>query len=213
MSAAAASAGFQSAALAGSAVTSYYSARIQKQALQFQARINDINADLADAVAASELEQGAAQAERVRIGAENMKSAQRVALASNGIDLQRSDTAKNIIQGTEYMAQKDIDTVKANAARAAFGYKTQSMNMRIEGMVQRGAAGSINPFMQGLTTAITGAGTVAQSWQKASGSGAEMSKSTGQGYSGSGTSFKSPLEGSIFGSGGYQSAFGKMGGK
>ena len=84
-------------------------------------------------------------------------------MAANGIDL-GSETAVNILTSTDVMGEIDANTVAANAARSAWGYRTEGVNFRNDALLKRSSAGSINPMMRTGTTLLTGATDVAKSY-------------------------------------------------
>lgn len=155
--------GMQAGGGAMSAVSSYYGAAMQKDALQHQADLNQINAQMSDVAAEQELKRGSEEAGQVKLQAANMKSTQRAALAANGIAIDEG-SAQNVLDSTDYMTNQDVDTVRANAVRAAFGQKTQSMNYRMQAGTQRASASAINPGMQAFSSLLGSAGNVSQSW-------------------------------------------------
>lgn len=159
----AAAIGLQTSGLAMSTVGSYYGAAMQKDAMRHQADIASINARMSDVAAEQELKRGSEQKSQVRLQVANMKSTQRAALAANGVVLDEG-SAKDIIDTTDYFSLRDIDTIEANAVRAAFGHKTQSLNMRMQAGAQRAGASMFNPGMQAATSLIGGAGNVASNW-------------------------------------------------
>lgn len=159
----AAAIGLQGTGLAMSTVGSYYSAAMQKDAMKHQADIAEINARMADVAATQELKRGSEQQSQAKLQVANMKSTQRAALAANGVVLDEG-SAQNIMDTTDYFANRDMDTIQANAVRAAFGHKTQALNMRMQAGSQRAGAAMISPGMQAASSLIGGAGSVASNW-------------------------------------------------
>lgn len=155
----------QTAGAVSSAVGAFYGAQGQKAALKGQAAIADINAKLAELTAQSALRSGQVEEQRSRIASANLKSKQRAALGASGVDL-GSDSAINILTSTDVIGEIDADTVAANAARAAWGYRTQGMNFQNEAIGARATAKGISPWMAAATTALTGAGDVAMTRYK-----------------------------------------------
>ena len=154
--------GMQAAGVGMQTGAAFYSARAQKSALNTQASIADTNARIAELSAQDALMQGQRQEQAQRLKTAQTKSAQRVAMAANGIDL-GSDTAVNILTSTDLLGEIDADTVAANAARSAFGYRTQAVNSRNDALMSRASARPINPWMAAGSTMLTGASDVAKS--------------------------------------------------
>lgn len=166
-----ASVGFSSPYLMGasmlsSAVGAYQSAASQKSALQFQAQMADQNARLAELGAQFELMRGQKEKQRSRLKTAQLKSAQRTAMAANGIDLGEG-TAVDILTTTDVMGEEDANVIEANAIRSAWGYRTQSGNARAEADVGRATARGINPYASAGASLLGGAGKVASSWYSA----------------------------------------------
>lgn len=148
-----------------SAVGSYYAASSQKTALKGQATLADTNARLSELQAQSAILQGQREEQKSRLATANLKSSQRASMAANGVDL-GSDTAVNILTTTDTMGEIDANTINANAARAAWGYRTQATNYKNEALMTRATAKSINPFMAAGTSLLTSAGAVSANWYK-----------------------------------------------
>lgn len=146
-----------------SAVGSFYNASTQKRALQSEARIAEINANIAELGAESALMQGQSEVGRLTLQAGQLKGRQRAAMAANGIDLGTGNAAE-IQASTELMKEIDKDTIQANAARSAWGYRTQAMNFRNQAAFSRATAKSISPGAGAITSLIGGATAVASSW-------------------------------------------------
>jgi hypothetical protein len=144
-------------------VGSLYGAQSNKNNLTHQAAMDDINARLSERGAQATLLAGERQQQGVRLNTAKIKSSQRVAMAANGIALD-SGTAINNLTSTDVMGEMDAINVQTNALSAAWGYRTQTVNLQNAGNAKRTAANNINPAMDAFTTAISGAGKVAPSW-------------------------------------------------
>lgn len=153
----------QGAGAAASTVGSYFAAQSQKNALNAQADVADINARMAESTAQSALYQGQAQEISARLKTGQLKSAQRTSMAANGIDL-GSGTATNILTTTDTMGEIDANTIAANAVRSAFGYRTQETNFQNEALMKRATGSALSPISAATSTLLTGAGQVATNW-------------------------------------------------
>lgn len=140
-----------------SAIGGYYSAVAQKSALNF-------NAKMADLQARGELEKGQHEVARLTMKAGQVKSAQRAAMAANGIDLGVGNAAE-VQASTEILKEIDKNTLEANAIRSAWGYQ-------VDALMGRAKASTISPFGAAAGTLLTSAGSVADSWYKFKQSGA-----------------------------------------
>lgn len=153
-----------------STVGSYYSALGQKSALKFQATMAELNAQAAESDARNALARGERAEQSVRLDTANLKSTQRVALASNGVDL-GSDTAAAILTSTDLLGEIDANQTKANALREAWGHRTEAVNSRNEALMSRATADGISPGMSAFSTLLTSAGQVAGQYYQAEKSG------------------------------------------
>jgi hypothetical protein len=160
------------------AIGSFYSARSQMSALRFQAEMAQINARMMERTAQSALDQGQKQIGQLTLRAGQVKSAQRVALAANGVDLGVGNAAE-IQASTEIMKEIDKNTLELNALRAAWGYRTQATSMVNEALVKRATADSISPFGAAAGSLLGSASGVASSWYQLNKAGAFNSPSNG----------------------------------
>lgn len=167
-----------------SAVGSYYGAstqagnlKAQSSALRSQARIADINARISELGAQSALEQGKHEKARLTLQTGQLKGSQRARLAANGVDL-GTGSAAEIQASTDLMKEIDSNTIRYNAVRSAWGYRTQGMNHQLRAADLRGQAGvasatasGISPFGSAATSLLGSASSVATSWYTMSKSG------------------------------------------
>lgn len=121
-----------------------YQMRTQKLSLGYQATLGEVNARISELGARSMLLQGERQEQAQRIGTAQLKSAQRVAMAANGVDL-GSRSALNVMTGTDVLGEIDANTIRANALRAAWGYRAQAMNSANQAELARALADNIDP--------------------------------------------------------------------
>lgn len=123
------------------------------------------NALIEERAAASAVEQGQAQAANVYMRGAQVQGAQRAAAAANGVDV-NTGSAAALQASTDYITNRDADTVTANAARAAMGYTQQQQN-DLANAGQYYAAGSrVSPFMAGATSLLGSATSVASTWYR-----------------------------------------------
>lgn len=153
----------QTASAVTSAVGSYYGARSQQISARGAADIADINAGQSELAAQQELARGNAEVAAVTRRAGQVKSAQRAALAANGVDLGVGSAAETLTS-TDIQKEEDINTITANAVRAAWGQRMQATNFTNEALTKRAGADSISPGMAGFTSLLGGATQVASSW-------------------------------------------------
>src|SRR5690606_8003924 len=155
--------GAQVAGAAMSTVGSFFGAKSQASNLKSQARIADINARIADLGAESALEQGKGEVARLTLQAGQLRGRQRTALAANGVDL-GAGSAAEIQASADILKDIDVDTIRANASRSAWGHRTQATNSRNQGLMARATASGISPFASAASTLLSSATSVATSW-------------------------------------------------
>jgi hypothetical protein len=153
----------QAAGAASSTVGSYYSARTSKTNLELQSSLADTNAKIAELGAQSALMQGEREEQKSRLQTAQLKSTQRTAMAANGIDLGEGSAAQ-VLTSTDLMGEIDASTIKANAARSAWGYRTQAVNEQNQATMSRAAASAISPGGYAFGSLLGSAGDVAKSW-------------------------------------------------
>ncbi len=154
------------AGTAASTVGAYYAAQSQKDALNLRADLNERQAQQV-------LEAGQREEQRSRLATARLKSTQRAGIAANGLDV---GSAADLLTSTDLMGEADAQTIRANAVRQAFGYRS-------EATMQRASAGAISPGMAAATTLMGQAGQVASGWYRLNQAGALSTPSTGDGMS------------------------------
>ena len=155
----------------GQAFGAYYQAQGQKTALKLQARMAEINAQIAQGQARDALMRGERQEQGSRMQAAQLKSSQRAAMAASGIDL-GSETSAAILTSTDYLSEMEANTIKANALREAWGYRMEAVGQRGEAGMARATARGISPVGEGLTSLLTSASSVAGNYATFSSLGA-----------------------------------------
>jgi len=153
----------QGAGAASSAIGSYYSAQSNKTSLNLSADMADINARMSESNAQATLLTGQREEQRSQIATANLKGTQRASMAANGIDLGEG-TANQILTTTDVMGEVDANTIKANAMRSAWGYRTQAVNQSNQALMSRASASAISPLTSAATSLLTSAGSVAPNW-------------------------------------------------
>jgi hypothetical protein len=124
------------------------------------------NAVNAEQAAASAVTTGQATAGNAQTKGAQTVASQRAAMAANGIDIDAAGTAQNVQNSTQYVTQQNVETINANAARAAMGYTQQSQADISNAAAYRAAAASVSPTMAGATSLLTSASSVASTWYR-----------------------------------------------
>lgn len=150
---------------------SFFAAKSAKSSAEHRARMARINAKLAESDARASLARGERAEQAARMDTAQMKSAQRVGMAANGVDL-TSETAAAVLTSTDYLGEVDANTIKANALREAWGHRIQATGMRGQAGMYAAEAKGISPGMDAFGTLLTGASQVASGFSSMEQSGA-----------------------------------------
>lgn len=141
-------------ATALSAGSSLLNASNQSSALKaqgaYQQQIAEMNARASDDLAKDAVERGKTESSLVRNRARQMLGSQRAGYAGQGVEV-NSGTALQIQDETYTMGETDALTVKNNAWREAWGYKTQAKNIRSQGRLA-----NMTAQLQARNTMLTG---------------------------------------------------------
>jgi hypothetical protein len=111
-----------------------YSASAAQKAGKFNRQVAEVNAQNAEAKAVDATRRGQALADERRMKTRLMIGQQRAAIAANGVDLSFG-TPVEILGDTAMFGAIDEDRIMANAAREAWGYRTEAANMRAGGQM------------------------------------------------------------------------------
>jgi len=183
----------QAGGAVSSAIGSYSSARTAKANLRAQQAVQDANAKIADIngefadmnahadelSAQSALDQGNQNIAALTLKAGQLKGTQRADLAANGVDLNEGSAAE-IQASADILKQADMSTLKANAARTAWGYRVEATNATLQGINARAqgamgkiaadtsgaAAGAISPWSSVGTSLLGSASSVMTDWYR-----------------------------------------------
>ena len=126
-------------------------AQAQKAAGQAQEAQAKENAKAANVQAQNAVLTGQIEEDRRRQQTRRMLATQRTAMAANNIDMS-SGTALEVLGDTAAIGEQDALTIRANAAREAWGYKGDANNSMNQGRMAR-AAGQNQATGTYLTTA------------------------------------------------------------
>lgn len=145
------------------AIGSYFGARTARTNARSQAAISRINARISDLRAKDALMTGQRQEQARRMQTTQQKSAAKVAMAANGIDL-GSDVATNLLASTDYVGEVDANAIAANAIKSAWGYQTEASNLRTQGSMLDSQADQISPTLSAINSLIGSASRAAPQW-------------------------------------------------
>lgn len=147
----------------GQAGAAYISSNAAKSTLQFQARMADINARIAQLGVESVLRQGHSEVAKYTRQVGQVKGRQRASLAANGVTLDTGN-AVEIQAGTDMIKDLDVAQITANASRTAFGYRMSASNSQIASLAASGSASAISPGMAAGASLLGSMGGVAEKW-------------------------------------------------
>lgn len=145
------------------AASAYSSSQASKAAYNAQAQVDQNNARLAEYQAQDAERRGAVAAQNVGYRTNQVKGTQRAALAANGVDLGYG-SALELLSDTDYFGSVDRATTVDNAAREAWGYRTQGANYTSDASLLRQRASAESPFLSAGTSLLGSAGRVASGW-------------------------------------------------
>jgi len=164
-----------------SAGGSYMQSKAQKDALGYQEKEAEMNAQLQGQMAEDAIARGNRDAQDHMQKAAIMKSSQRAAIAANGIDVSQGSPA-SILDDTDYMAKVDVGRIKGNARREAWGYKVGQTNASNTALMLDAQGDNINPGMNAL---MSGVSSVASNWSAFSKGGSSSDSKGGSSSSSS----------------------------
>jgi len=132
----------------------------QAQASRTQGKIArsqaELNAQIAESQASDAIKRGEKEASAHKMKVKQMMGSQRAALAAQGLDLS-GESAMAGVGDTAYFGEMDIQQIKMNAYREAFGYKQQASNLKSQGRLDylAGRAGATSSFLTGGMQALS----------------------------------------------------------
>lgn len=144
---------FMGAGAATQAVSAWSSARAQKDELEFGAKMAELNAEASERSAQQTLQAGNEQIAQTSLKYGALKSSQRAGIAASGVDLGVGNAAE-VQASTDLAKEQDLQAIKVNAVRAAWGHRTQATNYRNQATMARGSADAISPGMAATTSLI-----------------------------------------------------------
>lgn len=176
-----------------SSIGAYSSAKSAKLNMEGQAAIASINAGIVEssgaaaasaasaagaAGAAAATARGEQQVRKVEREAAQVKGEMRAKMAARGVDLSEGSPVE-AQASLEKLKEIEIDDIREDATRTAWGYTASAeanaasirantaitaANYRMEGIAKSATASSISPASAAFSTALTGAGQVAERW-------------------------------------------------
>ncbi len=146
-----------------SAIGSYWQTKAQKSAMEYQARMSEINARIAEGGAQHELRIGNEQIAQLTLQHAQLKGRQRAAMAANGVDLGEGSAAEVQIS-SEMIKDMDMATLKYNAVRRAISARGDAVNSSNAALAARATGSQYTPLLSASTSLIGSAGAVAKTY-------------------------------------------------
>ena len=153
----------QAAGAGMSAYGAYQGAKADKASLTYQSQVAANNAALAEQQAQFAMENGVSAEQNQRLRTAAMVSTQRASTAANGVAVDEGSAAE-VAAGTKYIGERDALTIRDNASREAWGYRTQEQGYKDEGAMLAATARSVSPRKAAFASLLTSSGSVASSW-------------------------------------------------
>jgi len=134
----------------------------QQDQSAYQAGVARNNKIIADRNAATIKEQGTREANRYRSRVRGMIADQTINLVGGG-DVSTGSTV-DLLADTAEFGEMDAQTIEANAADGAYNAKVQGNNFGNQANLYKAQSESQNPLFSGVSSLMSGAGTVAHRW-------------------------------------------------
>jgi hypothetical protein len=145
------------------AATASTAASGQRATANYKATVASQNAALADMQAGDVIARSGRDQSQLFQQAGLVRGRQRAATAANGIALDEGSPV-NVAASTDWMRDVDLATIRNNAARQAWGYRTQADNYRTQATAYRATASAISPLAAGVTSLLGSASDVSSKW-------------------------------------------------
>ena len=176
-----------SPAFAGVAITlasAAYAGVQQHAANQYQEAIQNRNAQVSEFQAEDAAKKGGFAAEQMSNRVSQIEGSQRAAVGASGI---QSDTGTvgNVLSQTAQYGQLDVNQIRSNALRAAWGYRQQEAGYQSEAELYRAAGDNqgVGTILNGLSQAYGMYGAMAKPGTRTSSTGISSTGSGAAGFS------------------------------
>lgn len=140
--------------VAMAAFSAYSSAEAQSSADEYAASVARNNETVAEWQAGDAQRRGAEATAATRRKYMSLQGTQRANMAARGLDI-TDGSANSILQDTSFFGQYDENTVRANAAREAWGYKVQAGNFADEAGFRQASSDGRSPILSGAMAGAT----------------------------------------------------------
>lgn len=153
-------------------VSSYQQGKAQQAQYNYQAKVNEENAKIAQSNADMQRQQGIEEARLQRLKTASVIGSQKAAMAANGVDVTQG-TAVDVISDTAAMGELDALQTQYNYEMKARGYETEAGNFKNQANLdiisgknayQAGKMNALSSGIKGLGDSANAAGSVATKW-------------------------------------------------
>ena len=160
------------AGAATSAYGAYSGGQAQKNMYNYQAGVAGLNQKIAEQNADFERAQGEVQATEYGMKARYQQGQIRADQGASGLDV-NSGSAAQVQAGQHLVSQMDLNQIRFNAARRAFGYETQAAQDTAQGQVYQmaGTNAATAGDISATASILSGAGSVANKWYQGTSTG------------------------------------------
>jgi hypothetical protein len=127
----------------------------------YQAAVERNNAQIATWQAADAVDRGRIEEQNQRLKVARLAGTQRTAFASSGVEL-GSGSPLDVLMDTQQLGELDALTIRSNAEREAYGYRTQSSNLTAQSGLTRMAGRNAQQasYISAGSSLLSTAGTV-----------------------------------------------------
>lgn|SRR5574341_1224779 len=108
----------------------------QRRVAESEAALLDYNANIADLQAQDAIERGHEEESRFRTGVRQLIGAQRADIAASGVDV-GFGSAVDVQADAAFLGELDALTIRTNAAREAWGYQVEAVDIRERARIRR----------------------------------------------------------------------------
>lgn len=148
-----------------SAFGAYQGSVARQRSAEYDAQVQDNNAQLAEWQARDAIQRGQTTQQNVRLRTARLKSSQRAAMAANNVALDEGSPL-NVLTTTDYVGELDAQTVRSDADREAWALRQQAAGFRTDASFDRSRADSESPWASAGSSLLTTAPEVARSWYR-----------------------------------------------
>lgn len=141
----------------------YQQAQAAKGNAAYMSQVYANNAIIAKWQAADIIKRGNIESGRYQVKIGQLLGSQKAVLGHSGFDA-NTDDAIDILADTREIGALDAATIRNNAERDAWGAEVRANSASAQGQLYGGMSDQINPGFVGATSALAGAGTVADKW-------------------------------------------------